>query len=125
MNRSGRFSLRRWALLTLLLGSVAGATTPFTVRFGASGSGVRLEIPIDPPIEPDLTSFQLGFRVGALEGEDSLDMPYPGSFTPPDGGASLTSPPPLCAMGFPRTTVPRLPVSPGSSSCWAWSLVPA
>ena len=65
MNRSGRFSLRRWALLTLLLGSVAGATTPFTVRFGASGSGVRLEIPIDPPIEPDLTSFQLGFRVDA------------------------------------------------------------
>jgi hypothetical protein len=132
MNRSGRFSLRRWALLTLLLGSVAGATTPFTVRFGASGSGVRLEIPIDPPIEPDLTSFQLGFRVGALEGEDSLDMPYPGSFTPPDGGASLYFPaaalryglsqdyrPPLASQSW---QLELLGLVPGSSVTLRWRL---
>ena len=68
-------SLRQWVAAGLVVASVAGAVSPFTLRFGAAGA---LSIPTTyDPADPDgeLLMFQLGFRAGAADGLDVYDVP--------------------------------------------------
>jgi len=77
-------SLRHWLAAGLLLAAGAGAASPFTLRFGASGA---LNIPTTyDPADPDgeLLMFQLGFRTGAADGLDVHDVPTP--IVPPADG---------------------------------------
>lgn len=80
-----RAVFRRAGLVSFLLAGAlrAGNPVPFTLRFGASGS---MTLDMDPPDE--ILAFQLGYRTGALNGFDILDVPKP-SITPPGGGVPI------------------------------------
>jgi len=68
----------------VLFASTLSAASPFTLRFGATGSMV---IDMDPA--SDLLAYQLGYRTDALVGYDALyDVPKP-SITPPGGGVPI------------------------------------